>query len=897
MKTDRRACKTGRVALAVLVMIASIAVEYCSTASAEVCPPDSYVPRKMGFVGQTLTNIWISGPVLCLDASTYAAPAAAMSHWGTTRDPAEANASWVWEDLPLVVRQNALDDYPPLVANDLEGFLGGKDAVSIWSHGGGGGFISAWFSSDEAAQGTAQYLWDHGWTRDEVGWDGAHLWSWTACWWFPASLFITTEGIRNHFKNVLGEGALVDGQYCESLTNNAFAEWGAAAMAGYNGNTIPLIDCPSVDIMWSRLGCFERKNGHSLNRAISGNINKLGGDWVFSCGVSCDRLGVLFSNVGAFADTAFCVTMDEHNTSDFLLRGFASAASYPGDPDTLGTVQASGGDGVMQAYKVTFSGSYALFDWVEREGDGRHSRSSVFSVETKPTWFDSLYQCLPAQQDTLSTSESVSAAPNQTPNIYNEQECAFYANNVAADILVYAIDQELGELVANGIRATDSTLRVRMVLGVESSAQACHNEISATYFANEYLNQYCTPVTPYPVAPGPEVYLVGSANSIHPAEFEDVHDTCSGNLCDSDYLLYDVVGEDGIPDGPISRIPFDNDHDVITSTIAAREFSLQQNVAPPKALLLSGDYQADTLLVPSTVMTAVGQTIMASGIETYPLLRQVDYPHVPGGAQMAVRDRINAGVREVFAFGGNSDGGSYIGQFLNASGPSSYTRKQRVVMWSPGCMIHSRYFVRAGDEPLVSKMLAGPLSGTVVAASVSHMDTGWEHQHRYMARYLADARRNAGLSGAKSVARVAYDAVRAYMENELGNAHYPLSTSAWGSYVVLPRSSGLGEIESVQSESSQWFRVTRAVVNSRAEFILDVSTKAAEIAVTVYDVAGRLVWRSEIAEGVADEKRIVWDCRGMDGNRVPSGVYFGRATTKRDSSKTRMASVKFAVLR
>jgi hypothetical protein len=50
------------------------------------------------------------------------------------------------------------------------------------------------------------------------------------------------------------------------------------------------------------------------------------------------------------------------------------------------------------------------------------------------------------------------------------------------------------------------------------------------------------------------------------------------------------------------------------------------------------------------------------------------------------------------------------------------------------------------------------------------------------------------------------------------------------------------------------------------------------VRITIFDVQGNLI-RKLNAEGVTDEKKIVWDATDNTGRKVSSGIYFARVGT------------------
>ena len=74
------------------------------------------------------------------------------------------------------------------------------------------------------------------------------------------------------------------------------------------------------------------------------------------------------------------------------------------------------------------------------------------------------------------------------------------------------------------------------------------------------------------------------------------------------------------------------------------------------------------------------------------------------------------------------------------------------------------------------------------------------------------------------------------------------------------------------------------------EFTLSEGTSSGTL--TVFDIGGRVVWQLAV-NGLAGGRHVVsWDGRGMDGNRVASGVYFYRLSAGGQTAFKRMVLVK-----
>ena len=63
-------------------------------------------------------------------------------------------------------------------------------------------------------------------------------------------------------------------------------------------------------------------------------------------------------------------------------------------------------------------------------------------------------------------------------------------------------------------------------------------------------------------------------------------------------------------------------------------------------------------------------------------------------------------------------------------------------------------------------------------------------------------------------------------------------------------------------------------------------------ALRVYDVLGRQVWRADGFHLGEDPSRVRWDGRTAAGRQLPSGVYFYRIDTDRQSHSGRVVLLK-----
>ena len=91
--------------------------------------------------------------------------------------------------------------------------------------------------------------------------------------------------------------------------------------------------------------------------------------------------------------------------------------------------------------------------------------------------------------------------------------------------------------------------------------------------------------------------------------------------------------------------------------------------------------------------------------------------------------------------------------------------------------------------------------------------------------------------------------------------------------------------------ASSQVSITPNPVSGSAE-IRFLAAREVKVAVSIYDIEGRLTWRGESASPAARDRGITWDCCDMGGRRVSPGIYFVHVTAASEA-----ATAKVVVLR
>lgn len=91
---------------------------------------------------------------------------------------------------------------------------------------------------------------------------------------------------------------------------------------------------------------------------------------------------------------------------------------------------------------------------------------------------------------------------------------------------------------------------------------------------------------------------------------------------------------------------------------------------------------------------------------------------------------------------------------------------------------------------------------------------------------------------------------------------------------------------------SRIVRVTPNPAGGRQSFALNVAAGQPIAGLSVYNVAGRLVWRRDLGDLAPGSHEIAWDGRTDSGEAAANGVYFARLDGVRTAPSVRLVRLR-----
>ena len=515
--------------------------------------------------------------------------------------------------------------------------------------------------------------------------------------------------------------------------------------------------------------------------------------------ISVVRTSALFESVGASVDSAYAVTVDEVGSVSIVLQYFGPGIPDFGDIDTVAVLQPRGREGALATYVAPTSGRTGTFQWCESDSSGNVSVSGLFTTSNAPIDWSQLASAVTVALDSVVCA----VASLTTPAEVEAQVVSSPPSDLwCADIVVYGVRDSLTLPIYNQVAADNPAAKVLKITASTGNPQLCKTAIGNVLGANRTWNLYCSTHACgrlYPTEPGPEVYIVGvehdSVSGVGTSKLNYESAAC-GHQCLSDYLMYDF-DNDGLPDGPMARVPAKTVAHAQASARNAKQFNSRTHVESAEHIIyLAGD-DPSTVSVPGTYMDEVRATFESSGSPTVgnqsrSLLRASAYPNLEDRWH-ALALQVQAGASELYGFGGDTGPNTWIGRFYRSppqsQDTSAYHQPKRMLLWLPGCLTTSNYASPPNPQPwgnVTKEWLFADSMSVAAAAVVGHMDAGRSDSHGRMGTTLSYTRANALLAHSGwSVARIAYEAAhRAGLQTQLMKDH-AASLSVWGSYVRI----------------------------------------------------------------------------------------------------------------
>jgi hypothetical protein len=426
-------------------------------------------------------------------------------------------------------------------------------------------------------------------------------------------------------------------------------------------------------------------------------------------------------------------------------------------------------------------------------------------------------------------------------------------------------------------------------LGAARDALAFIRDTNRAWNAACLANPPCDRL--YPESPGPTLVIVGDAWPVVVSVMPFANpEQCLGSC--SSYLLAADLDSDSIPDCPVEVVPGNTFEEVQSAVAAACDVSRGRYVDPGRRVVLVGgdrDAGGESPWV-SAFLSETEQLYAGAGLGQGEVILESSYPVGDdyAGIQTATRDAINAGVAEAWFFGLRTDELKFPAWSVSTiSDPANLTRMQRVLVWAPGCRmgaVQSYDPWNFGQAPTVEKLAFNPLSKTVLAGGIFHLDAGYGSQHRTWAAIVRDARVNA--TPGTPLSRIHYDAVRAWYDQFPGD-HYVLSSVALGCRATVPDAVTAVPTAEPDALGERNEQPLRALGNVGAKPVFRFSlAEPVQARLDVLDASGRLV--CTVREGVlaSGSHQYTWFGRNKAGRSVAAGVYFGVLSTARGRQET-----------
>ncbi|MHA1813818.1 MAG: C25 family cysteine peptidase, partial [Candidatus Thorarchaeota archaeon] len=617
------------------------------------------------------------------------------------------------------------------------------------------------------------------------------------------------------------------------------------------------------------------------------------------CNRGCWDIATRFVGYGAFDNIVWWLSQSEVGSIDFTVRGY----SYPGaEPETLAVVPAKGGYGILQHYWVEVPGSHEYYDVIERDLRARHTRTPVFKIGAKPPDWDEWVRRPRVDLELVDRpvddgSEVVFELVGDTfvPLMLGDRAYLSLEpppqppdDSACADVVIYSsVRGFLSPVVQHCQR---EGLKVRAFLG-SSNPDDARLAYSEVYEANNTYEDECLE---YPGGCDrhygrPLLIIVGDAGDsciVAHEHFPDEHDRCSQPSCRSDYDITDLDG-DGIPEGPVTRIPAETLEEVELAVNAAEEFNNGVKTDHGfHVVLMAGDYdygRYETGPLPEEVLGDVSDGYASVGYQPRPILVESHY-ETHGERTEAARDQINAGVLEMWGFGYVTSGITWPGGFITNSqyDMNHLTTPQHVIAWIPNCEITAAWqWYGSLGAPIVEAFMFNDSTRTNLAACVGHLSGGWDFQHEDFAHLLLHHRLQA--EPGTPVAEVVYEAVREAQLDYPWLFDYARSVGVLGGYVRIP-GNPTASAESAKGKMRDGTASVSLTVDSRLpcdERVVEGTfriERPGNIRLDIYDVRGRLVANLRTGYVEAGEHHFNWRLMSSKGDRVSPGVYFLRLT-------------------
>jgi len=720
---------------------------------------------------------------------------------------------------------------------------------------------------------------------------------------------ILGTGIGTYFASSADPQLFVGGFYC--CSSRTLGNWGVPegrsstpgrTLYSYTGNYGIEANCHNMRNVIESLGCYKWPGtGHQAEDPIDG-----GGFFVglelhgyeenqYRCGMDCwDWAAHFCFTEAAEGEVRFAVLGEDAESHFFVLADGDTIATFPG--------VGSDGYGIIRCYAVPASGNE--FTVVEVDGTGFVSMSDPFTWSDDSSWPSVAALHNQKMQDIVDDRVDEDSLPDEPimdgPDRYKddmpeftawhqdltsrEVEYGNYTEHVlegggrltppceeCADVVVvappgywfWALDWAKYQ-----IQAKDPSKKVRL-FQTDGNRWDPRDILIDVAEANVSFNQQWG--TSYPDgSPAPYLLVLGDEPYLDIPEFpDDEFRSCMEDSCHSFTDLTDLDG-DHKQDGSCSWIPADNDADAIEWLVADWKWNRGEAVRTDGRLLtFCGDViNSEPAPWMSEPLQYVQAVYRASSLAVGPFLRYSDIPDRHQWAHQGF-EAIRSGVRDIWLLGFQTDYNWYT-SFLYGydSLADSLEVRQIVNVYAVGCETGAFW----KDElwgPSVAQQMAVNEYGTQLAGALVNINGGQGQDHEEFMVVYCNELQNAPAGTLQ--ADVTRFANRTYQEQ---NVHYGRGVVWLGGYTGT-RNSYSTDVEETAPHISGLNLTCRPRVDGWYDIRFSLAS-AAEVAIDVYDVSGRLV--SHVKHDTLAPGSYVYTWFGKDSGYRPvsSGVYLVR---------------------
>lgn len=641
---------------------------------------------------------------------------------------------------------------------------------------------------------------------------------------------------------------------------------------------------------------------YSGGKPSEGKFALVGADGLINICPVMESIGSVYESLGCMEDAKYSIVLDAVDELDASLQEL----SFSGDTDLRGAYCIGCKDevdGGAFTYVRMCDGRllWSLSRSIQAEefrvmaaarGDARFEVVGTVSgnITMGKKWFEKYEYVLPGWVDQCRVVAIVGDREIAS-------EFASTVEPVAGPLEDYAIvwtEDEDGDNVSAKAKATGGGEYTEVIIGYQGngddpfdvsvlrsyyeqqglSVRECYSEY--TTYPPAAFRSYYQAVFPFNSVP-PLLVLCGpvtTQSDFYPNGIEtshyDIELGTSGNCgyIRGDWNMTDVDG-DGIPDGPITRLPVRSQAELDTWVANAQSYMSNSNSSISKSVgFVCGD-EYNSLIYGQ--FADIAQQYRGAGYTSRTVLRSSDYPSSPY-AWNDFTAQLNSGMSELWLFGSNTNSDLWTEALLGYDNTylGNLTRDQGIVVWAPTCQTAYHEMQGEAGTPAYRSVMLDLFnnSTTHAVAGVGHYCGGWDIHHEIFRSYLLSERMAATI-GESTVAGITYRAVRKMIEDFPYLASHAIGTFVFGCDVALQVPAPAG----VRNANVQTARIFLRH-NATSRPILEVwGAKDNNVKVDIYDIRGHRIRRLHAGTMGGDRLAFEWNGKDSSGVVVASGVY------------------------